>query len=179
MSNLPQKYDYLNKEGAPRLLVEAIKLFGVVEAKGTANSPTIIAWANEVGGKVEDVYKQDSIPWCGLFMAVVAKRAGKGVPKDPLWALNWGTFGTKVDKPMLGDVITFIRNGGGHVGIYVAEDNECYHVLGGNQSDMVCITRILKARAYAFRRSAFVTGQPANIRKIVLDSVGNVSNNEA
>jgi len=178
MANLPKKYEYLNNEGAPRLLVEALKLFGTIETKGAANSPTIISWADEVGGKVEDVYKADSIPWCGLFMAVVAKRAGKDVPKDPLWALNWGTYGTKVEKPMLGDVITFIRNGGGHVAIYVGEDGDCYHVLGGNQGDAVSITRILKSRAYAFRRSTWNTAQPTNVRKIMLDGNGVISTNE-
>lgn len=179
MANLPKKYEYLNNEGAPKMLVEALKLFGTVEGVGASNSATILSWADEVGGKVEDIYKADSIPWCGLFMAVVAKRAGKEVVKDPLWALNWGTFGTKVDKPMLGDVITFIRKGGGHVAIYVGEDKDCYHVIGGNQSDMVCITRILKTRAYSFRRAIFNTSQPVNVRTIMLDANGVVSNNEA
>ena len=36
---------------------------------------------------------------------------------------------------MLGDILTFKRNGGGHVGLYVGEDKDCYHVLGGNQGN--------------------------------------------
>ena len=27
------------------------------------------------------------------------------------------------------------RQGGGHVALYIGEDNECYHCAGGNQSD--------------------------------------------
>lgn len=54
---------------------------------------------------------------------------------------------------MLGDALTFKRNGGGHVGIYVGEDSTCYHVLGDNQSNMVCITRIEKTRCSGIRRT--------------------------
>jgi len=34
----------------------------------------------------------------------------------------------------------------GHVGFYAGEDERAYHVLGGNQSDSVSITRIPKDR---------------------------------
>lgn len=143
MSALPSAYGWLTKlDPLPRMIAEALALFGTVEAAATANSPTIISWADEIGGKVEEVYQADSIPWCGLFMAVVAKRAGKKVPTDPLWALNWTQFGVAAGQPMLGDVMTFVRPGGGHVGLYVGEDVTAYHVLGGNQRDQVCFTRI-------------------------------------
>jgi len=51
---------------------------------------------------------------------------------------------------MLGDVLIFTRGIGGHVGIYVREDDKCYHVLGGNQSDSVYITSKGKERCIAF-----------------------------
>lgn len=179
MSALPAAYGWLIQlDPPPRMIAEALRLFGTVEALATANSPTIIGWADEVGGKVEDVYKADSIPWCGLFMAVVAKRAGKEMPTDPLWALNWTRFGVAAGQPMLGDVLTFVRPGGGHVGIYVGEDAGAYHVLGGNQSDRVCITRIAKARLHRIRRPAYRT-VPATVRPYLLKGAGHVSNNEA
>jgi uncharacterized protein (TIGR02594 family) len=124
------------------------------------------------------VYEADSIPWCGLFMAVVAKRAGKEVPAHPLWALSWSAFGTKPGAPALGDVLLFTRSGGGHVGLYVGEDGSAFHVLGGNQSDRVCITRVAKARLYAARRPLYRV-QPANVRPIHLASSGALSLNEA
>ena len=34
----------------------------------------------------------------------------------------------------------------GHVGFYWAEDDEAYHILGGNQSNAVTITRMSKER---------------------------------
>jgi uncharacterized protein (TIGR02594 family) len=175
---LPSRYAWLAREPGPKMIVEALKLFGTMEAAGSANNPTIVAWAKEVGGEVADVYKADSIPWCGLFMAVVAMRAGKEPPKHPLWALSWSAFGANAPAPALGDVLVFTRSSGGHVGLYVGEDASAYHVLGGNQSDRVCITRIAKARLYAARRPLYRV-EPANVRPIRLESTGALSLNEA
>jgi len=175
---LPSRYAWLAREPGPKMIVEALKLFGTTEVPGSANNLTIVAWAKEVGGEVVDVYKADSIPWCGLFMAVVAKRAGKEPPKHPLWALSWSAFGAKAPSPALGDVLVFTRSSGGHVGLYVGEDPSAFHVLGGNQSDRVCITRIAKARLYAARRPLYCA-QPANVRPIHLEATGALSLNEA
>lgn len=175
-------YGWLLKEPGPLMIKKALELYGTKEALGKPNNPVILAWAKEVGGNVADVYKADEIPWCGLFMAVVAKRSGKQVVKDPLWALNWGTFGKHTDVPMLGDVLVFVRKTAdgkkaGHVGLYVGEDDKCYHVLGGNQSDSVNITRIEKSRLYAARRPNYNV-QPANVRRVKLKATGAVSINE-
>lgn len=175
---LPTKYKWLAKETGPKMLLAALAEYGTLETAGTASNPKIIQWANEVGGKVEDVYKADSIPWCGLFMAVVAKRAGKDIPNSPLWALSWSTFGKHIDTPMLGDVLVFVRQGGGHVTLYIGEDEEAYHCLGGNQSDRVSVTRISKARLYTSRRPIYKIGQPANVRRIFLSKTGELSSNE-
>jgi uncharacterized protein (TIGR02594 family) len=176
---LPIKYKWLEQEGAPKMLVEALKLYGTIEGVGTRDNPTIIAWAQEMGNNVADVYKADSIPWCGLFMAVIAKRAGKEVPKSPLWALSWSTFGNHVDVPMLGDTLVFTRAGGGHVGLYVGEDTTAFHVIGGNQGDRVSIARIAKARLYIARRPIYTVGQPPNIRRIIISSDGILSTDES
>jgi uncharacterized protein (TIGR02594 family) len=175
---LPSQYQWLAKEPGPRMLVEALKLYGTLESPGAADNPTILAWAKELG--LSQTYSHDSIPWCGLFMGVIAHRAGHEVSHTPLWALSWADVGIAVDKkgPMLGDILTFKREGGGHVTLYVGEDSTAFHCLGGNQSDKVCITRIAKARLYHARRPKYMT-QPANVRKIVLQSNGVLSKNEA
>lgn len=182
MANLPQQYTWLLNESGPIMIKKALELFDTKEDLSKKNNPTIMAWAKEIGDKVERVYLADKIPWCGLFMAVVAKRANKQVVKDPLWALNWGTFGIHTTTPMLGDVLVFIRkdengNTAGHVSLYVGEDDECFHVLGGNQSDKVSITRIKKDRLNTARRPKY-NSQPLNVRKIILETTGIVSNNE-
>lgn len=177
MTALPAQYAWLSKEAGPKMLVEALKLFGTLEVPGPKDNPVILAWAAEVG--LSRTYSHDSIPWCGLFMAVVAKRAGKAVVDSPLWALSWADFGKPVSGgAMLGDVLTSKRNGGGHVALYVGEDAGAYHCLGGNQSDRVCITRIAKSRLYRARRPDYSV-QPANVRKVKLASTGKLSTNEA
>lgn len=169
-------YAWLNAEPAPRMLLEAIKLFGIIEGPGQANNPTIMGWAAELG--LERVYTADAVPWCGLFMALIAKRAAKPVPASPLWALNWAKWGVDGGQPELGDVLVFKRDGGGHVGLYVGEDHSAYHVLGGNESDRVTIIRIDKTRLYACRQF-FATAKPGNVRPIILQSFGAPSVNEA
>jgi len=73
----------------------------------------------------------------------------------------------------------FSRASGGHVGIYVGEDDKCYHVLGGNQGDAVSIVRIQKVRCIGIRRTKWSVAQPENVRVIKLTSTGVVSTNEA
>lgn len=175
---LPRKYQWLLDEPGPKTVLEFLKIHGIDEDPGKANDPDIMAWARELG--YGSTYTADSIPWCGLTMGVIARRAGKDIEPvgNILWALNWAKFGVHVDVPMLGDVLTFKRNGGGHVGIYIAEDAACYHVGGGNQSDDTSITRIAKERLYRARRPIYIN-QPANIRRVWMNASGPVSKNEA
>lgn len=170
-------YDYLKLARSPRILVEGVKLIGVKEIVGKQHSQEILRWASEVG--LEKTYTNDEIPWCGLFMAFVAKKSGLEGVKDPLWALNWNKFGTKQSVAMLGDVLTFKRGSGGHVGIYVGEDALCYHILGGNQSNMVNVTRIQKSRLSQIRRTTWRIAQPANVVVVQLTAKGLISKNEA
>lgn len=169
-------YSWLSQETAPKILVEAVKLIGTKETIGKANNPIILEWAKDL--KLDKIYTNDEIPWCGLFIAYVVKKAGKEVTKNPLYALNWSSWGNAVDVPKLGDILTFKRNGGGHVGIYVGEDSECYHVLGGNQSDAVNVARIVKTRLFKARRTPWSIAQPKQVRQIFLDPKGKVSTNE-
>lgn len=176
---LPKKYAWLDAEPGPRLLKEFIKVYGTAEKKGSESNPTILWWAKQIG--LDRAYKDDAIAWCGLAMGYVAGQAGwDHAPRgNALWARNWLFWGNKADKPMLGDVLVFERGSGGHVGLYVGEDSECFHVIGGNQSDVVSIKRIEKTRLLGSRRCAWRINQPENVRKVVLAADGAVSANEA
>lgn len=176
MSKLPSKYQFLLNEGAPAILVQALKQYGVTEIVGIKHNPIIVNYFKEVGWSH---IKDDETPWCGAFIGFCAKQAGLSVPATCIQALKWNNWGTKQSVAMLGDVLTFNRSGGGHVGIYVGEDATCYHVLGGNQSNQVNITRIEKSRLSQIRRTAWKIAQPKNIRVIVLGASGVISKNEA
>jgi uncharacterized protein (TIGR02594 family) len=177
MSEIPTHYSWLaGLDPKPLMICHALAEYGVIEGAGTADNPVILGWAREVG--LATSYGGDAIPWCGLFMAVVAQRASKAIPAKPLWALNWRGFGIGAERPVLGDVLVFRRNGGGHVGLYVGEDDRAYHVLGGNQSDRVCFTRVVKARLHAARRPVY-RSMPVTARPYVLAPAGGLSPNEA
>lgn len=170
-------YAWLKKEKAPKILVEAVKHIGVKEIVGKKHNKTILEWAKALG--LEKTYTNDEIPWCGLFVAYCCHAQGLQVVKHPLWALNWNKYGNVAKVPMLGDVLTFTRNGGGHVGIYVGEDATHYHVLGGNQNNSVNVARIAKNRLSQARRTAWKIAQPASVRVVHLEPKGIITTNEA
>lgn len=183
------KYGYLHAPDVPRMISEGVRLLGVVEAPGSTNNPTILGWAGEIERALRTQglahrtlgYTSDSIPWCGLFVGVVAVRAGwtKQMPTTPLWARAWLGFGQVATIPSLGDVLVFKRDGGGHVGLYVGEDMVAYHVLGGNQSDKVSIARVEKSRLLGARRPEWRFAQPKSVKRIKLTASGALSKNEA
>lgn len=174
--NLPSQYKWLAQEPAPRHLLKALELYGITEVVGEKDNPVILEWAKELG--IEKVYTADSIAWCGLFVSIIMKRAGREPVEKPLWALNWANFGVKVGRPMLGDILVFKRNQGGHVGICVGTDTSAYHVLGGNQGDKVCIVRIGKDRLFSARRPNY-NNMPINVREVIVKASGILSTNEA
>lgn len=181
MRPLPPAYAWLPSViGLPRMVSEALKLYGTLETPGTADNPAILGWAKEVG--LDHTYSDDSIPWCGLFCAVVAKRAGKVPPVNPLWALNWAKFGIASPQPGLGDVLVMKRKTAtgtaGHVTIYCGEDALSFHGIGGNQSDAVTIDRFLRSRIVAIRRPIYKV-QPMGVRPVRLAATGSISNNES
>lgn len=196
---IPAKYAFLGTVGSlPRVITHGLTLLGTNEVPGRGSNPTITAWRDELNrahpGLIQG-YSDDSVPWCGLFVALVCHRAGKPTLHNPLWARNWVNFGEPVAtnhgsdirpllsfepdaKASLGDVLVFVREGGGHVGFYIAEDGLHYHVLGGNQGDSVTITRVAKARCIGVRRPP-MTVPPESMRPYVVSESGEISTNEA
>ncbi len=191
---LPQRYVWLLNEGAPRMLLKGLELYGVSEVVGNKHNPIIMAWAHEVG--LEKIYVADEIPWCGLFHLIRTTRAHKEIPfkpKDALWAFNWQAFGSppgtrsadgtvslseQIANAMLDDTLVFRRPEGGHVATYVGENHTHFYTLGGNQGNAVSIVTIPKDRCVAVRRPHY-ENQPANVRKIFLNDIGApVSTNE-
>lgn len=138
---------------APPWLVEARSFIGTKEYKGSADNPTIMQWATNL----DQWYPGDDIPWCGLFVAHCMDVGAPDGPQDfnRLGARNWLEYGKEVPAS-LGAIAVFwrthpTRSWNGHVGFLVGEDRGTYHILGGNQSDSVNITRISKDRLLGFR----------------------------
>lgn len=156
-------------------LATATSLLGTTEVSGTASNPTIMDWAKKLGGWITSYYKDDSIPWCGLFVAHCFSVNNIKGPSNPLSALAWADWGTDVD-PQLGAVLVFKRTGGGHVGFYIGETDDAYLVRGGNQSDKVCDTWISKDRCVAIR---WPQGYTASGDPVYLTKSGSLSSNEA
>ncbi|MCU0828487.1 MAG: TIGR02594 family protein [Tabrizicola sp.] len=131
-------------------LAEAKRLIGTTEVAGPGNNPAILAMAQapDIG------FSSDETPWCGLFVAhcISSTLPDEPIPANPLGARQWLKFGRTVD-PQFGSVLVFWRGSPsgwqGHVGFYWAEDDLHYHVLGGNQSNSVNVSRMAKSRLLA------------------------------
>lgn len=197
-SNVPQKWQWLLElQGLPLLVKEGLKHYGKIEGSGTSNNSEIIGWADAVAAVTissyddwaADFYNKDSIPWCGLFIAMLMISTGRRPVNKYLAALSWADFGEAVNYKIkgqnhyrlvwLGDIAVFTRSGGGHVGVVIgfSKDGKYIYVLGGNQSNAVNITKIETRRLYAIRRPVYRT-RPAGARHFRLNISGTVSTDE-
>ena len=201
---LPARYQFLIKDPkAPELVQAALRELGTLEGGGSANSSTIIQWADEVAHAdptpytkwAADWYNKDSVAWCGLFAALCAVRSANGKtnrlpPKNYLSALAWAAFGNPVqwrgreglrlNEIKVGDVAVFTRDGGGHVAIIVGVTSGGQYVvcIGGNQDNSVSIKQFPIGRLYAVRRPPYAV-TPLGARHVRLSPSGPVSINEA
>lgn len=131
---------------------------GLSEIDGSDSNPTILGWIHQYFDWVEDDSK---LAWCGIFMAIVFKIAGRSssIPKQPYRARNWASVGDPVDieDAREGDIVVFWRGRyddgrRGHVAFYKKNDSIYTTVLGGNQSNKVCYARYGTRKIIAIRR---------------------------
>lgn len=178
--NIPHEYQWLLAEPGPRMLLAGLKIYGTKEIVGKNHNPVILGWADEMG--IGNLVNDDEQAWCGLAHAYVAFKAGKSLLPlqgwDLLRALKWAKWGLPVDHPMLGDTLVFKRPGGGHVGQYVYETTKTFGCMGGNSGNEYKIVEIAKSRLVAARRPVYNI-QPPNVRRIYVNSMGELSTNEA
>lgn len=156
-------------------IVEAKKHIGLKEVPGPKSNPTIVGWLKSL----KAWYQEDASPWCGLLVAKCMQDSGVSIPKYWMRALDWSTWGVKLDKPIDGCVVVFKRTGGGHVGFVMGETKDGFlSVLGGNQGDAVSIAKFDKSRVvgYYWPKEFPV---PANQGLSIVSASGSVSTNEA
>lgn len=171
-----------SSEGSdPVWIREAVRLIGTDERPGPGNNPIIMSWA----GDLDQWYPSDATPWCGLFVGHCMR---VGAPEDPqdfnrLGAQEWLKFGVGLEKPVLGCIAVFWRGSPnswkGHVGFLVGEDASTWHVLGGNQSDSVNVTRVGKSRTKGWRWPKSIAVPAEAARPFPSATTGSISRNEA
>lgn len=141
----------IKPQGVPEWVTVARKLLGAKEIPGPSHNSFISkGWARLGAAWFND----DETPWCGFFVAHCIDAAKLPYPlkgefaRAKAWA-DWG----KTSKPVLGAIVVYSRNGGGHVGFLVGESATHYYVLGGNQDNCVSISPFNKTtrKPLAFR----------------------------
>lgn len=136
----------------------AKKEMGVEEIPGTKDNPRIEQYHSVTTLKATD----DETPWCSSFVCWVVQQCGLYSTRSAR-ALSWMNWGIPLNAPYKGCIVIFSRGGGqGHVGFFDHEDEKHVYVLGGNQSNRVCIAAYPKDRWLAYR------GAPLPIEEVDL-----------
>lgn len=123
----------------PRWLTKARGYLGTREVEGRGNNPVILRWWSLIRAPFTD----DATPWCAGFVGAVLEECGIKSTRSAA-ARSYEKWGRGLAKPVVGCIVVFARKGGGHVGFYVGETKTHILVLGGNQSDMVNVSRYPK-----------------------------------
>jgi len=155
----------------------ARKYIGLTEKGNTNRHPTIDAWVMDLAGAW--LLGQ---PWCGTFLAAVYKEMGllSKVPKDFYRARSWEKAGTPLTKPAYGCIVTFTREGGGHVGLVVGKTKSgLLKVLGGNQSNAVNIQDFDPKRVTSYRWVSVGDAPLPSRYDLPVLPAGKISKNEA
>lgn len=159
----------------PLWLIEAQRHIGLKEIKGAKHNSFIILWLKTLKAWWFD----DETPWCGTFVAHCMKEAQCQLPKYWMRAKDWLNWGQELDKPCVGCIVVFEREGGGHVGFVVGRDiNNNLMVLGGNQGDAVKISPFDTKRVLGYRWPNQYA-KPVDFKLPVLKSDGQLSKNES
>jgi uncharacterized protein (TIGR02594 family) len=135
------------------VIEQAFSQYGVEEQPGeNNNSPEIMSYFNVIE---QTWVKNDEVAWCSAFINWAAKMTGYEM-SDKLTARSWLHIGSRVDNPGLGDVVILWRvkpdSWQGHVGLYITNDENWIWLLGGNQSNKVCIKKYHLNRVLGYRR---------------------------
>ena len=168
----------------PKMVESAIQYLGIKEIPGKANNPVIMDMAKGLG--VADIYTNDDIAWCAVFINHLIRINGKpmvdikgdrGNLLRARWLANWGNP-VEREQEKLGDVIVLKRDGGGHVCLWIAATPKGFLGIGGNQGNKVSFSEFDTNRIIA-SRNYYATAAPASAKLYIIDSTGNLSTNEA
>jgi len=135
----------------PKWLELAKRELGTKEVAGNQDNPSIMQYYADAGFPDID---HDEVAWCAAFTNAMLKRSGL-VGTRSLAARSFEKYGQKLDAPKPGCIVVFPRGNPkgwqGHVGIVSEVGDGVLKVLGGNQSDKVCVQTYPTSKALAFR----------------------------
>ena len=156
----------------PTWLIEAEKYVWLAEVPWPKSNPTIqTLWSKLKGGLwFWNTYHEDDsqLPWCGMFAATCLQNSGLPYPEKFASAKSYETYGISLPSPAVGSIVTFTRDGGGHVAFVVGQDASGNLIcLGGNQGDKVCLATFARSRATSFRWPKGVNLPPTDMLPIM------------
>lgn len=128
----------------------ATQFIGIGEVQGMMDNELILAML-----KLDAKWPtHDETPWCSAFINFICHVCK--VPRSKsLAARSWLNIGKAImiedAKPGF-DVVILERGSGGHVGFYVAHNNNLVMLLGGNQGDRVSVSSFPRTRILGIRR---------------------------
>lgn len=147
LSKMDNSIEKTNTElNRPIWLDIAIGELGQKEIDGEKDNPRITGYFKATNyGEAKD-----EVPWCSAFINWIMDKSNiKGTRSAA--ALSWLDWGKSLEKPKLGCIVVFSRDGGGHVGLFLDEDENEIFVLGGNQSNAVTKAWYPKDRLRGYR----------------------------
>jgi len=119
----------------------------VEEIRGPQNNPRIVLYHSATAGGAAP----DETAWCSSFVNFCVSQAGLTGTRSK-WARSWHDqhWGRDVTaSPVEGDIVVWRRKtpreDGGHVAFFVDDLGDSIRVLGGNQSNKVCVTSYPKS----------------------------------
>lgn len=135
------------------IIETALSQYGVKEAVGPKDHPQILNYFTALGFKEGQLH--DETAWCSAFANWVAKTAGYEY-SGKLTARSWLTVGQSTAQPEVGDVVVLWRESKsswkGHVGFFIKATKRYVYLLGGNQSNKVCIKAYPKNRVLDYKK---------------------------
>lgn len=143
-------YWWLSRDAFTRTpwLTVAYAESGEAETAGPDNNPRILEYIAAVQSTrgVQD----DETDWASAFAEWSLNQVGIEGPHsmDPKAWLDWGRG---IDRPEEGCIAVFSFSGLTHVGFFVGEDGKFVSILGGNQSDLVKVSRYAKKDVVGYR----------------------------
>lgn len=133
----------------PPWLPIALAELGEKEVPGSGNNPRIVDYHQATSLKATT----DITPWCASFVNWCLWQSGvKGT--NSAAARSFLDWGRKLGKPQLGAIAVFKRGSNpaqGHVGFALDVRNGYVYLLGGNQSDLVCISLYAESQLLDYR----------------------------